>query len=113
LECLTHQLADLFFVLDEQDGLGPRKGPLRRVFGFICGGSLLDRREVDLYASAMTGFAVDNDLATALLDDAVNRGEAQSCALPLSFGGEEGLKNMTSRLSVHPDPGVGHGQHCV
>ena len=41
----------------------------------------------------MSRFAVDRDMAAALLDNAVDRGQAQARALTQFLGGEEGLKD--------------------
>ncbi|MDB5746282.1 MAG: hypothetical protein JWP72_1130 [Massilia sp.] len=46
-------------------------------------------RQVDLDCRARTDFAVDLDVATALLDEAKGHGEAEARALALAPGGEE------------------------
>ena len=48
-----------------------------------------------------------------MLYDAVDRREAEPCALAGLLGGEERLEDPSLRLRVHPGTGVRHGQHDV
>src|SRR5208337_4094258 len=50
-------------------------------------------REVQLKSGAMSGFAVDPDVAAALFNDAVHDGKSQPCALANFFGGEERVED--------------------
>src|SRR5262249_14529980 len=58
-------------------------------------------------------FAVHSDIATALFDDSVYRGQAEASALAGFFGGEERLKNTGENLLAHPTAGVGNCQTNV
>ena len=46
-------------------------------------------------------FAVDPDVAAALLDDSVDGGQTQARALAALLGGEERLEDVLPRVRVH------------
>ena len=52
-------------------------------------------------------------MTTALLHNAVYRGESQARSLANFLGSEERLEDFGSSLGVHADAGVTHGQHDV
>src|SRR5208337_2028509 len=86
--------ADVLLIFREEDGFRAR--------GYLRGGhgsagvflDLIDAGDIDFEASAFTKFAVDPDEAATLLDNAVDRGQAQSGALPFFLGGEEGFEDV-------------------
>ena len=57
--------------------------------------------------------AVDPHAAAALLDDPVDRREAEARAVPERLRGEERLEDVRERLGVHADAGVADGEHHV
>src|SRR5947208_13893629 len=89
---LPHQGAHSVFILNEHDGLAAAAGRLHRLRR-----SELSRRidswQIYLECRADANFAVDPNVATALLDDAIHRGESQASALANFFGGEERFKD--------------------
>src|SRR3989441_5198005 len=95
LERLAGQAPEIAFILNEQNGFVPRPrfgGHDRRLNGNGFPGCT-HARQVDLERSALARFAIDPDVAFALLDDTVNRGEPEAGALG-SLGSEEGLEDM-------------------
>ena len=69
-------------------------------------------RQVNLERCSLAGLAVDPDVASALLDDAVDRGKAESRALR-SFGAEKRFEDAALGLGIHSHAGVADGQHHV
>jgi hypothetical protein len=73
-------------VLDDQDGLGPDGGmllSLARPHGRCL---FLHSRQVDLENRALARLGVHPDVAAALLDDPVHRGQAEPSAFALLLG---------------------------
>ncbi len=71
-----------------------------------------EARQIDLERGAFAGFAVQPDVAFALLDDAVHRGQSEPGALQ-SLGGVEGLEDVGLGIGVHAHAGVADGEHDV
>ena len=70
-------------------------------------------RQIDPERCAAARRRVQRDAAAALIDDAVDRGQAKAGALPLCFRGEERLEGVGARRFVHSDARVGDRQHHV
>src|SRR5205814_7600711 len=51
--------------------------------------------------------------APVLLNDSVYRGQSQSCALALRFGGVKRLENVSDVFGGDPFAGVGHRQQHI
>src|ERR1039457_6553277 len=86
------QAAHGHFICDQQQGLGsPAR---RRVFDWRCLGcrGVIDSWEIDFESGPVIGFAINADVPTALLDDAVTRRQPQTGAFARPFGCEEWLK---------------------
>src|SRR5438552_3401545 len=62
-------------------------------------------RQIDLKRRAVASLARDGDVAAALLDDAIDRGQAQSGPL-LPFGAKKRLEDVCQSFSVHAAAGV-------
>ena len=77
--------------------------------GHGCAGRDL-ARQIDPECGSLAGLAVDPDVAAALLDDAVHRGQPQAGSLALLLGGEERLEDPRLRDSVHAEAGVADGE---
>jgi len=60
--------------------------------------------EIDLKGCAVSGFAVDEDVSGALLDDAVNGSQAQAGSLPCSLVVKKGSKMRDTVASSMPVP---------
>src|SRR5215470_14152921 len=73
----------------------------------------VDSRQVDLERRAATELAVDQQESTALLHDAVHRGEAKAGPLPLLLRREERLEDPVLYLGRHAAPRVAHRDHDV
>jgi hypothetical protein len=58
-------------------------------------------------------FAVDQDVARALLDNAVYRGQAQTRSFAHLFGGEEGLEDARYGGFIHAGAGVAHRKQNI
>ena len=68
-------------------------------------GGLLDPREIDPEGGALARLAVDEHVAAALLDDPVDRGEAESGS-GFALRREEGLEGAVLHVGAHADAGV-------
>ena len=97
-------------VLDEQDRLASAHG---------LGGVAAPRRpgrprrlgtgQIHAEGRAGADLARSLDRAAVLLDDPVDRREAEARSLAGALGGEERLEHLRPRLGRHPVPRVGHG----
>ena len=63
--------------------------------------SLLDPGQIDFEGRSLPNFAINPDVAAALLDNAIDHGEAQTRALALLLGGKKGLENARSGFFIH------------
>ena len=61
----------------------------------------------------MAHFAVDGDVAAALLDDAVDRGQPEARAFACFFGSEERLEDAGEHVRTHATAGVTDGNADV
>ena len=73
----------------------------------------LHPRQVDLEAGASPGLGVDPDVAAGLADDPVDGGESEAGASAGGLGREEWFEEPEAGGAVHPDAGVGDGEHDV
>src|SRR5258706_1293258 len=85
---------DLWLIFDQQNRLAAaeRAGLARRqvtVVGYVVGSW-----QKDFEGRAVVRFALDEDGAAALFDDAVDRGEAEPRALAKLFGGKERFEQV-------------------
>ena len=110
LEQTGDEIAHWQLVIDEQDGLvaSRRRHHLRFLFGPIPVTG--HRGEIQTKSRAPTGLALDRDPATMLLDDAIDRGEAQPGSAPHFLGGEERIEDARQHRLRDAAAGVGHRQ---
>ena len=105
----------IWFIFNEQNGLfamlgfGRQPQPLPERWHSLTG---VDARQINLEGRSVAGFAVHPDVASALLDDAVDRGKAETRSLR-SLGGKERLEDVGLGFGVHADAGVADGEHHV
>ena len=99
-------------VLREKNGLPPaprryrpRRGRLRR--------RQARHREMDAEARPRAWLAGDGDEPPALVDDAVDRGQAEAGPFPDHLRGVERLEDVGQRLGIHPGAGIGRDEHDV
>ena len=71
-----------------------------------------DARQIDLEGSSSADFAGDPNVSAALLDDAVDGGEAKAGSLR-SLSRKKRLKDVRLSLSVHACAGVADLEHNV
>ena len=114
LQVLAGELAHGGFIFHQQDGFvaGRDLRDWDRRLGSDEFSTGRDPRQIDLERRSPAGFAVHPDVAAALLDDAVNGGEAEAGALD-SLGGEKRLEDMGLSFGIHAHAGVADGQHHV
>jgi len=112
-EKFAGEFADFAFVLDDENGFAANDGFVDyRDLG--CRFELLEGLwQINLEAGAAAGGGVDVDEAAALLDDAVDRGEAEAGTLAGFLGGKERLKDAGFGGRVHALAGVGDGYDHV
>jgi hypothetical protein len=60
--------------------------------------------EINLEDGADTGFAVNPDISTVALGDSIDGGEAEAGSLTRSFGGKEGLEDVSYGSASMPEP---------
>src|SRR5207247_7850618 len=70
------------------------------------GGPVGRGREQDPERRPAIERAVERDVATALLDDPIDRGEPEAGPAPGWLCREEGLEDPVAGRGVHPDPAV-------
>jgi len=100
-------------VLDEEDGfMTPGRDGRRHIRFLLCGQGFVTG-EVDLERRPPVAFAVHPDVSVALLDDAVDGGQAEPRPLSLFLGGEKRIEKALLRLFVHACPCVAHREHGV
>src|SRR3954447_23462093 len=61
----------------------------------------------------MAKFAIDPDVPTGLLHDAVHRGQSEAGPFPDFFRGKEGLENTRLGGVIHAEAVVADGKHDV
>jgi hypothetical protein len=77
--------------------------------GSLLGSGDGEARQTHFDRAALTGLAVDLDVAAGLLDEAVDLAEPKPGALPGLFGGEERLEGALADRLGHSRAGVGDG----
>ena len=70
-------------------------------------------REVNLESGAAADLAIDPDVTTILLENAVDGSESKAGPFSDLLGGEEGLKNSGDRGLVHADTSVADGEQDI
>src|SRR5690242_5804435 len=70
--------------------------------------SFIDAREIYFEDGAFIQFAVDPDVPTALLYNAIDCRQAKAGALPQFFCCEKGIKDACCGVVVHPTTGIFH-----
>ena len=111
-ERVAGELADVRLVLDDQDRLTPTgRAPVRpgRVRADVGGHA----RQVNPEGRAAPHVTVHHDLAAALLDDAVHRGQTEPGAAVHGLRREERLEDPLERRGVHSLTRVLHAEHHV
>src|SRR5262245_40491569 len=86
-----YQPPDNLFVFADEDGLraGRHGGPSLRVDRLL---QRVDTGQKHLKGTALSGLAIDDDLAVVLFHDPVDDREAEAGPLPRLLGGEERLE---------------------
>ena len=69
--------------------------------------------EIDAEYGAACKFTFDLDTATALLNDAVNGGEAEAGAFAHRLGGEKRFEDVGESCGIHAMAGIGDFEHGV
>ena len=69
--------------------------------------------QINFEGASLCGFAVDVDKAVVLLDDAINRGQAQPRAFADFLGCKKWFKNIGEMIFVHADAGVADRQQDI
>ena len=102
LEELSRQAAHDFIVFDEQDcrALPFRSYGLHFRVGFEPD-FVIRAGEIYLEGRSVSRLTVDQDVACALLDNAIDGGQAETCSLAHFFGGKEGFEDARRR-SLRP-----------
>src|SRR5204863_8614434 len=72
-----------------------------------------DFRKIELQRRAVSGLTVDPHIAARLLDDSIDRGEAEACAFSSFLGREERIERVLSGVAVHANAGVADCEHDV
>src|SRR5439155_18378558 len=113
LQRRAEQPPKLRCVLHDQDRLAPTLLCRGRWcdLGFLNGG--LNQRQIDTEGRALSNSALYRNVTPTLVDDAVDGRKTQSGSLPKLLSGEERLKNVSARLSIHPAASVAHGQQHI
>src|SRR5581483_2546208 len=70
-------------------------------------------RQIDLECAALPQLALHRDEASALLNDSVNDGEAESGAFAEFFRGEERLEDSLLCVGVHSHSGIADREHDI
>ena len=112
-QSFANQLADGVFVFDEEDGFGSAGGGEGNGSGAVGFGGLVDAGEINGEDGAAAELALHEDVAAALLDDAVDGGESEAGAFAFFLGGEERLEDAGLGFAVHALAGVADGDHDV
>ncbi len=112
LERLANELANGLFVFNEENGFSSADGGERSGSGKSFGG-LIDAREINSEDGAAAELALNEDVAAALLDDAVDGGEPEAGTFAFFLGGEERLEDAGLGFAVHTLAGVADGNHDV
>ena len=107
------EVADGFFVFDQQDHFAAALIGKGRVLWCVDFDQFVDPRQINFEGAAFAWLAVDPDVSAALLDDSVHGGKAESCAATAFFRGVKGLENMGDGCFVHAHTGIGNGEHNV
>src|SRR5271170_290735 len=112
-EGVANELADGFFVFDQEDGFGAADGGESNGSDAVRLGRFVDAGEINGEDGAAAGLALDEDVTAALLDDAVDSGESEAGAFAILLGGEERLEDAGLSFAVHALAGVANGNHDV
>src|SRR5580693_768853 len=113
LQGFTDQLAHRFFVLDQQHGFRAavlRQRSSQRTHGFQ---GIFNPRQIDPEGRALPRFALNQDIAATLLDDAVHGRKSQSSTFSFLLGGEKWLEDAQLGFFVHALAGISYREHDV
>src|SRR5579885_2036955 len=102
------QFAKRIGIFDEKDSLGAGKDGARRGRGLLSGQAFVNARQIKLEGCALAEGAFDQNVASALLDDAIDGSEAESGAFAVFLGGEKWFEDVRLRFRVHADAGIGN-----
>src|SRR5690606_20631531 len=99
-------------VFDQKNAFGAAFDPACRgsMNGFDGG---FGQRQVDFETGTDARFAVDVDVAAALLDDPMHHGQAEPGSLAALLGGEERLEYLGGGVPAHAHAVVCHRQFDV
>src|SRR5712671_6784740 len=112
-QSFADELTDGLFIFDEEDGFRSVGGAERNCCGAKGVAGFVDTREINGEGAAVAGFALNKDIASALLDDAVDGGQAEAGSFAFFFGSKEGLEDAGLGVAVHAFAGVADGNHDV
>src|SRR6185369_4352141 len=106
-----HQLQDRTLILDDEDGFVAflvrlRSLSVRRTLRRFC-----NQREVHAESASATGIALDGDVPSALLGNAIDRGKTQAGSFTQRLSGEERFEDVGLGLGIHSDTVVCHFEH--
>ncbi len=104
---LAH-ITDHFFVIDQKDCFG---SPDQFTFdGNLREGVFIAQRQMKIKGGTDADFTIYHGKTVVIVNDAVNRSQAQAGPAPLLFGGEKGVEYPLPGGLVHADTGVRHRQ---
>jgi hypothetical protein len=98
------QVADSFFVLDEQNRFRATMLLKRRRLRNSALDGLFDAGKVDLEGAAFSRFTVDPDVAATLLDDSVDGREPKASAAPRFLRRVERFEDVRDGSESMPTP---------
>src|SRR5207249_2803442 len=98
------------FVLDKQDGFVSSADAGRTLREFGRCGVKRERGHEDFESGACANTSSDLDPTIMLLDDAINRSEAETGAFAHFFGSEERLEDARQVFGGNASAGIGHGE---
>src|ERR1035438_1289463 len=113
LERFAHELANGLFVLDQEDGFGSASSGEGKRSGAAGFRWAIDAGKINGEDGAAAELALNEDVAAALLDDAVDGGKSEAGAFAFFFGGEEGLEDAGLGFAVHALASVADRDHDV
>jgi len=94
-EGFADELADRLFVLDQKDSFGSAGRGERDWVGAGGSAGFVDAWKINRESGAAAEFTLNEDVAAALLDDAVNGGESKAGAFAFFFGGKKRLEDAS------------------
>src|SRR5580704_8748522 len=110
---MAAQFAERELIFNQENGLGAVQGLVQFRSLLLGVERLFHLGKIDFEGSSGPRLAVDFDVATALLDHAVHRGQPKAGALALPLGSKEWLEGSRARRRLHADAVVSHSEENV